>query len=99
MSSKKIRRETANCAFEPHEKVYSVSPSTEATEATEAHRGDEGDDIPTRGQSKATALIPPTYIDKHPTPPPESTASLVLSRLTRVRGPPAWMNDFVSFGA
>ena len=82
--------------FEPHEKVYSVSPSTEATEA---HGGDEGDDIPTRGQSKATALIPPTYIDKHPTPPPESTASLVPSRLTRVRGPPAWMNDFVSFGA
>ena len=54
---------------------------------------------PLRGQSKATALIPPTYIDKHPTPPPESTASLFPSRLTRVRRPPAWMNDFVSFRA
>ena len=82
--------------FEPHEKVYPVSPSTEATEG---HGGDEGDEIPTEGQSKATALIPPTYNNKHPTPPPESSASPVPSRLTRVRRPSSWMNDFVSFWA
>ena len=82
--------------FEPHEKVYSVSPSTEATEA---HGGDEGDDIPTGGQSKAAALVLQTYIIKHPTPPPESSASPVPSRRTRVRHPPSWMNDFVSFWA
>ena len=69
--------------FEPHEKV---SPSTEATEA---HGGNEGDDTPTGGQSKATALIPQTYIIKHPTPPPEPSASPVPSRLTRVRRPPS----------
>ena len=79
---------------EPHEKVYPVSPSIEATEG---HGGEEGDEIPTEGQPKATALIPPTYINKHPTPPPESSASPVPSRLTRVRRPPSWMNDFVSF--
>ena len=36
---------------------------------------------------------------KQPTPPPESSASPVPSRLIRVRRPPSWMNDFVSFWA
>ena len=74
--------------FEPHEKVYPVSPSTEATEG---HGGDEGDEIPTEGQSKATALIPPTYINKHPTPPPESSASPVCL------WQPWWKPSWVSF--
>ena len=69
------------------------------TEATEADGGDEAEDMPTRKQSEATSLIPQTNIDKHPTLPPESSASPLPSRPTRVRRPPAWMSDFVSFCA
>ena len=65
-----------------------------ATEATEVHEGDEEEDMPTRRQLETTALTPPTYVDKQPTLPPESSA-----RPTRVRRPPAWMSDFVSFCA
>lgn len=77
LSSCGIRRETPNCAIRATWKILSSQPFTEATEG---HRGDEGDEIPTEGQSKATALIPPTYINKHPTLPPESSASPVPSR-------------------
>ena len=69
------------------------------TKATEVDGGDGAEDMPTGKQSEATSLIPPTNIDKHPTLPPESSASPLPSRPTRVRRPPAWMSDFVSFCA
>ena len=68
-------------------------------EATETDGGDEAEDMPTGKQSEATSLVPQTNIDKHPTLPPESSASPLPSRPTRVRRPPAWMTDFVSFCA
>ena len=69
------------------------------TEATEASGADEAEDMPTGRQAEATALIPPPNIETHPTLPPESSASPLPSRPTRVRRPPAWMSDFVSFCA
>ena len=44
-------------------------------------------------------MIPPTNIDKHPTLPPESSASPFHSRPTRVRRNRAWASYFVSFCA
>ena len=69
------------------------------TEATEADGGDNAEDIPTGRQSEAAASIPPTNIETHATLPPESSASPPPSRPTRVRRPPAWMSDYVSFCA
>ena len=69
------------------------------TEATEVNGGDEAEDMPTVRQSEAAALIPPTNIETSPTLPPESSASPPPSRPTRVRRPPAWISDFVSFCA
>ena len=69
------------------------------TEATEIDGADEAEEIPTGRQSEATSLIPPTNVDKYPTLLPESSASPLPSRPTRVRRPPAWMSDFVSFCA
>ena len=70
-----------------------------STEAAEIDGADEAEEIPTGRQSDATSLIPPTNVDKHPTLPPQSSASPLPSRPTRVRRPPAWMSDFVSFCA
>ena len=64
---------------------------------TEANGADEAEDMPTGRQAEATALIPPPNVETHPTLPPESSASPLRSRPTRVRRPPAWMGDFVSF--
>ena len=58
-----------------------------ANEATEVHEGDEEEDIPTGRQLETTALTPPTYVDKQPTLPPESSVSALPSRPTRVRRP------------
>ena len=69
------------------------------TEATEAAGGDNAEDIPTGRQLEAAASIPPTNIETHATLPPESSASPPPSRPTRVRRPPAWMSDYVSFCA
>ena len=80
-------------------KFLQPDPCTEATEATEADGGDNAEDMPTGRQSEAAASIPPTNIETHPTLPPESSASPPPSRPTRVRRPPAWMSDFVSFCA
>ena len=80
-------------------KFLQPDPCTEATEATEADGGDNAGDMPTGRQSEAAASIPPTNIETHPTLPPESSASPPPSRPTRVRRPPAWMSDFVSFCA
>ena len=55
--------------------------------------------MPTGRQLEPTALIPPTNADKQHTLLPESSASPLPSRPTRVRRPPAWMNEFVSFCA
>ncbi|XP_068696507.1 uncharacterized protein [Montipora capricornis] len=71
-------------------KFFHPDPATE---------GDEEEDTPTGRQLETTALTPPTYVDKQPTLPPESSASPLPSRPTRVRRPPAWMSDFVSFCA
>ena len=68
-------------------------------EAAEIDGADEAEEIPTGRQSEATSLIPPTNVDKHPTLPPESSASPFPSRPTRVRRPPTWMSDFVPFCA
>ena len=70
-----------------------------ATEATEVHEGDQKEATPTGRQLETIALTPPTSVDKQPTQPPESNASPLPSRPTRVRRPPAWMSDFVSFCA
>ena len=65
------------------------------TEATEVDGADEAEEMPTGRQSEVTSLIPLTNVDKHPTLPPESSASPLPSRPTRVRHPPAWMSDCV----
>lgn len=70
-----------------------------AAEGTEVYEGDQEEHTPTGRQLETTALTPPTYVDKQPTIPPESSASPLPSRPTRVRRPPAWMNEFVSFCA
>ena len=80
-------------------KFLRPDPSTEATEATEADGGDNAEDMLTGRQSEAAVSIPPTNIETHPTLPPESSARPPPSRPTRVRRPPAWMSDFVSFCA
>ena len=80
-------------------KFLQPDPCTEATDAPEADGGDNAEDMPTGRQSEAAASISPTNIETHPTLPPESNASPPLSRPTRVRRPPAWMSDFVSFCA
>ena len=76
-------------------KFIQPDPPIETTEATEIHGEGEAEDMPTGRQLETTALTPPTNIDKHPTLPPESSASPLPSRLTRVRRPPVWMSDFV----
>ncbi|KAK2548045.1 hypothetical protein P5673_031876 [Acropora cervicornis] len=80
-------------------KFIQPDPATEATEATEVHEGDQEEDTPTGRQLETTVLTPPTYVDKQLNLPPESSASPLSSRPTRVRRPPAWMSDFVSFCA
>ena len=68
-------------------------------EAIEANGGDGAESMPTGGRLEATALIPPTNVDEQLALPPESSASPLPSGPTRVRRPPAWMSDFVSFCA
>ena len=88
-------------------KFIQPDPATEATEATLQwlqwlqwlHAGDQEEDTPTGRQLETTVLTPPTYVDKQLNLPPESSASPLSSRPTRVRRPPAWMSDFVSFCA
>ena len=80
-------------------KFLQPDPCTEATKATEANGGDKAESMPTGGQLEVTALIPPTNVDEQLALPPESSASPPPSRPTRVRCPPAWMSDFMSFCA
>ena len=82
---------TGNFQTESDYVYWTTLPCTEATEADGA---DEAEDMPSGRQLEATALIPPTNIDDHPTIPPESSASFLPSRPTRVRRPPAWMHEW-----
>jgi len=68
-------------------------------EATEVHGGDQTEHMPTGKRLETTALTPTTNVDEQSTLSPESSASPPPSRPARVRRPPAWMSDFVSFCA
>jgi len=69
------------------------------TEATEVHERGQTEHMPTGKQLETTALYLTTNVNKQSTLPPETRASPLPSRPTRVRRPPAWMSVFVSFCA